>query len=90
MKNKMLNYALWAIMIGWVLFSGYYIGRDMIGNYQTNVVKNSYQQGYADSISALITEAKKCQPVTAYSGEEKIDLVWTDCLKQNTGEVQPQ
>lgn len=69
----------------------YYIVRDMMSRYQTNVVNNSYQQGYTDSIKSLIESAKKCQPVTAYNEGEKIDLIWTECLKQNsTSEGQPQ
>jgi len=83
MKNKVWKYALWCLVIGWILFSIYYVGRDMTNKYQNNVVQSSYQQGVTDSVNSLITEAKKCQPVTAYNKDEKIELIWTECLKQD-------
>ncbi len=83
MKNKVLKYGLWIVVIGWVAFSLYYIGQDYWNKYQIDVVQSSYQKGYTDSINELIVEAKKCQPVTAYSGEEKIELISKDCLSAN-------
>ena len=82
MQNKILKYTLWCLAIGWLLFSLYYIGVDFVDKYQNNVVQNSYQKGITDSITSLITEAKKCQPVTAYNENEKIELIWTDCLQE--------
>ena len=83
MKNKIIKYVLWCIGIGWLLFSIYYVGRDFYGKYQTNVIQTSYQKGYTDSINSLINEAKKCQPFTAYNQNDKIELIWTDCLNNN-------
>ncbi len=91
MKNKILKYVLWCIGIGWLLFSVYYVGQDFYGKYQTNVIQTSYQKGYTDAINALIIEAKKCQKVTAHSGDEKVELIWTNCLNNNqTTESQNQ
>lgn len=92
MKNKVWKYILWIVLIVWILFSIYYVGRDMMARYQTSVMQNSYQKGYTDSIDSLITEAKKCEPVTAYNQEDSVELIWTECLngEDNTSaEEQP-
>ena len=89
MKKKVLTYGLWVLALGWLLFSVYYIGRDYLTKYQANVLQSSYQLGYANSINSLILEAKKCQPVTAFNKDEKIELIWTECLKQNNADSAP-
>lgn len=82
MKNKILKYTLWCLGIGWLLFSVYYVSRDFVNKYQTNVVDTSYKKGIADSVKSLITEAKKCQPITAYNADDKVQLIWIDCLQE--------
>jgi hypothetical protein len=81
-KNKWLKIIFWVLLIGWIGFSLYYVARDYLGKYQTNTVQAAYQKGVEDSVSSLITEAKKCKPVTAYNKDEKIQLISMDCLNK--------
>lgn len=90
MKNNVLKYALWILVLGWIAFSIYYVGRDYANKYQTNVVQSSYKKGVEDAVNSLISEAKKCQPVTAYNNEEKIELMWTECGKEGGTSVEGQ
>lgn len=82
MKSKIFKYSIWALLVGWLLFSAYYIGRDYAGRLKNDWVTSSYQKGVTDSVNSLITESKKCQPVTAYNKDEKIEMVATSCLNE--------
>lgn len=81
MKKNIWKYAFWILLVVWIVFSIFYVVRDMTTKYQNDVIQASYQKGITDSVNSLITEAKKCEPVTAYNKDESIELIWTDCLK---------
>ena len=70
------------ILFLWVVFSIAYIVNDIWSDYKDIQLVTAYNQGKADTINALITEAEKCAGFSVSSGEKEIQLIKTDCLGQ--------
>ncbi len=54
----------------WIVFSVAYIAWDLWSDFRYGQLEIAYEQGMADTISALIAEAEKCEPVQV-TGRDK-------------------
>lgn len=76
-KKLILN----IIIIVWIVFSVVYIFYDFWSDFKLKELNQAYQQGRVDTINELIEQAKKCEPIPIFSGEERIEVINVDCLK---------
>ncbi len=80
---------LLTILVVWVLFSTGYIVYLKLNSIYKEKLNQAYNSGIGYSIQTLITELKKCKPVTVYNQEEQVDVISVDCLeKQQTNNNQ--
>ena len=77
---------LYLILFLWVIFSVVYIINDIWSNYKNVQLVNAYNQGKADTINVLITEAEKCQPFSVFSEEKEIQLIKIGCPEASPGQ----
>ena len=72
----------------WVVFSICYIAFDVYSAVRYGLMATSYQQGQKDTILAIISGAsdKECKTVPLFAGDQKVNLVNVDCLKQAPAE----
>lgn len=63
----------------WIIFSLGYIFRDQWTKFQNRQVLIAYQNGVADTIRALISQAELCQPVSLVDGDKRIELIKLGC-----------
>lgn len=76
LTNKTILYFL---VFLWIVFSVGYILWDVWSDFKNIQILNAYQQGKADTINALITEAEKCQSFSIFSAEKEIQLIKIGC-----------
>jgi len=70
------------ILIVWIIFSVCYVAWGEWNRFKMYVMQRSYQQGVADAVSQVITQAKTCKAFPVNIGDNKATLVSVDCLKQ--------
>ncbi len=68
------------ILVIWAIFSVGYIGYDVWSDFKLRELEQVYQQGRRDTVNALIQQAQKCEPFPVFSGEQRVNLINTDCL----------
>jgi hypothetical protein len=83
------------ILIIWFIGATGYVVFDQWSSYKVRGIQAAYQQGYTDSVTALIDQTQKsgCTPFDVQKGDTKIQLVSGQCLQQASaaaGQVQPQ
>jgi len=70
---------LYLLVFLWIVFSIVYIINDIWSNFKNVQISNAYQQGRADTVNTLITEAEKCQPFSVFSAEKQVQLIKMGC-----------
>ena len=70
------------ILIVWTVFSLIYIIVDAWRDFQINQLQQAFNQGSASAITQIFSRTENCQPVNLFSGDQEINLIRTDCLKQ--------
>ncbi|KPJ57138.1 hypothetical protein AMJ49_02455 [Parcubacteria bacterium DG_74_2] len=76
-KKLILN----IIIVIWIVFSVIYIFYDFWTDFKLKILNQAYQQGRIDTINTLINQAKKCEPIPIFSGEERIEVININCLE---------
>lgn len=66
----------------WVVFSVAYIAWDLWSDFKNVQMFQAYEQGRTDTVSALIQEAEKCEPVLVTGAEKQISVISLHCLTE--------
>jgi len=66
----------------WIVFSVVYIAWDLWSDFKNVQMVQVYEQGRIDTISALIQEAEKCEPVLVTGAEKQISIISVHCLTE--------
>ncbi|MCD4680308.1 MAG: hypothetical protein K8S00_07970 [Bacteroidales bacterium] len=87
-KNNFMNKLNQKIIIFfcvsvWIGFSIGYIIIDQLQESKSKQVEKAYKTGGSNAVEIIINEAKKCKPVSLFSGEKKIKVVAVECLREN-------
>ncbi len=69
------------ILVLWLIFSTAYVAYSEYKRIQFFIAKQAYNKGVEDSISKLMVEAAKCQPVPVTLAGQRIDLMAMNCLE---------
>ncbi len=64
----------------WIVFSVVYIAWDLWSDFKNAQMFQAYEQGRTDTVSALIQEAEKCEPVLVTGTEKQISVIGVHCL----------
>ena len=81
MKNMNKQNLFVGVVIIWIIFSAGYIIRDQWQSFKVEQLGQAYQQGIADSVNQLMTEAEKCEPVNVFNQEKEIQVISVECLQ---------
>jgi hypothetical protein len=68
----------------WIVFSITYIIWDVWTDFKQGGMIAAYERGRMDTISILISEAEKCEPVSVVGEEKEISVIALDCLTENS------
>jgi hypothetical protein len=79
MKNRPV---LKIVLIVWVVFSVLYIGYTQYNYFTSYVAQSSYEKGISDAVTQVLQQSQKCQPFPVNMGNNKVQLINIDCLKQ--------
>lgn len=66
----------------WIVFSLTYIAWDLWGDFKNIQMFQAYEQGRADTVSILIEEAEKCEPVQVTGRDKQISVIGVHCLTE--------
>jgi hypothetical protein len=81
---------LYSLISLWVFFSIVYIANDIWLNYRNVQMVRAYEQGKeqgrAETITSLLREAEKCEPVPIFIGEKETRLIEIGCPGVNLGQ----
>ena len=66
----------------WMVFSVIYIAWDIWSDFKNVQMFQAYEQGRTDTVSALIQEAEKCEPVLVTGAEKQISVISVHCLTE--------
>jgi hypothetical protein len=68
------------IILGlWIVFSVGYVLRDQWIKFQNRQILAAYQNGVANTLRTLMSQAELCQPVSLMDGDKKIELIKVGC-----------
>jgi hypothetical protein len=83
MKNKII----FAVVLVWMVFSISYIAYDVWSDFKASQMVAAYNQGKADTISALISAAENsCDVIPVSSASKQIGVVNSSCVSSvNSG-----
>ena len=74
---------LYSLVFLWVVFSIVYIANDIWSDYKnvqmTRVYEQGKEQGRTETITSLLREAEKCEPVPIFIGEKETRLIKIGC-----------
>jgi hypothetical protein len=74
---------LYFLVFLWVVFSIVYIVNDVWSEYKNVEMTRAYEQGKeqgrAETITSLLREAEKCEPVPIFIGEKETQLIKIGC-----------
>lgn len=67
----------------WIVFSIFYIVRDLWSDFQVSQLNNALNQGYTTAINQLYEQAnnEECSPVKLTNGEEEMQVINVSCLQ---------
>ena len=71
------------VLVVWLVFTTLYLVYGEYSRLTNFVAQNAYQQGYSDSVTRLVAEVTKCQPVPITVGTQTINVIGLECLQQN-------
>lgn len=81
MRDSKKPPVLKVLLIVWLVFATSYVFYGEYKHLTSFVAQNAYNQGIQDSVTQLLTEAAKCQPVPVSVADKHVDLISMDCLK---------
>jgi len=70
------------ILILWLAFASVYVVYNEYTRIKIYVAKAAYTRGVQDSVTQLMAEAAKCQPIPVTANDQRIDLIALSCLTQ--------
>ena len=70
------------ILIVWLAFTSVYFVYGEYNRIKLYVAKVAYTRGFQDSVTQLMAEAAKCQPIPVQSDGQRVDLIALNCLTQ--------
>jgi hypothetical protein len=70
------------LLVLWIVFSVCYIGYDLWQEIKQLPVEQAYNNGKADTLSAVVSNAQTCTPMTVNSALGSAQLVNVACLQQ--------
>jgi hypothetical protein len=89
-SKKVSKKMLLIIIFGlWIIFSIGYILRDQWIKFQNRQILTAYQNGIADTVRTLMSEAETCRPVSLVDGEKTIELMKIGCVREQPPAGQP-
>ncbi len=89
--NNPKKFVVALLLVLWIVFSVFYIIRDVWSDFQITQINNALNQGYATAVNQLYEQAsnKECNPVKLTNGENEMQLINVACL-QAAGEENVQ
>lgn len=69
------------LLIVWVVFSICYVIYNEYSRLQNYVGERAYNAGITTAVNQLIEQTKSCQPIPVTSGNQKVQIISLDCLK---------
>ena len=84
-KNKtglVIGILLLVIVVLLIIVVYSFVVRPAITSYVVNVQNQGYDQGYATAIVSIMERASQCQPVPLILGNQTMDVIWIECLRQ--------
>jgi hypothetical protein len=75
-----------ALAIAWVVFSAWYMINDQWQNYKIGQIEKAYIAGGNNTITTIVNESTKCQPIPLFSGENEVKMIAIECLQQAQGD----
>ncbi len=89
--NNPKKFVVALLLVLWIVFSIFYIVRDLWSDFQVSQLNNALNQGYSTAVNQLYEQAsnKECNPVKLTNGENEIQVISVSCLKAAEGEATP-
>jgi len=73
------------IMIVWLVLSTCYVVYGEYTRLNVYVAQRAYNMGLSEAVNQLIQQAQTCKAIPITSGNQKIEVVSTACLKPPAG-----
>ena len=79
---------IFILLLLWIIFSIAYIILDQIGDFKVRQLAQAYDSGYeqgtVDAGQAILQQATTCSPFSVTLDGQKVELINTSCLSDDT------